>query len=67
MGNDMEKGKEPVREILQVRDLAAIFGVSEDAIRKRFQRGDFGRCAKIGRKWVLTRSRLFALIECASK
>ena len=57
------EGLDMGKTILMVPDLSLMFGVTADAIRKRFQRGDFGRCCKLGRKWVITRRRLLRLTE----
>ncbi|MEE8105862.1 MAG: PAS domain-containing protein [Planctomycetota bacterium] len=49
-------------DIIHVSRIADAFGISADAVRKRFQRGDFPQ-RKLGGKWVMTRRQLQRLVE----
>lgn len=47
-------------QILRCDDIAIILQISEDAVRKMFQRGDLPQ-RKLAGKWVITRGELLRL------
>ena len=53
-------------ELLRVPDLAAVLGLSENAVRDLLARGAIPAC-KVGRRWVVRRGALLASLRAAER